>query len=164
MPLVKPRLQISEYRDQRKARLKKRENRLRMVSLTLTSMVDMFAILVIFLLTNSSTVTQWLEVSQSIKLPGAIHASAPQKASSLQITADAIWDKDSKIVSLEEIKNPAGKAKLKDWLTGQPHTNDFHIAADENIPYGNIKKVISVLQAEKIARVNLAVQPLSRVN
>jgi biopolymer transport protein ExbD len=127
-------------------------------------MVDMFAILVIFLLTNSSTVTQWLEVSQSIKLPSAKHASAPQKASSLQITQDAVWDKDTKIVSLSEVDSKEGKLKFKSWLTDQPHTNDFHIAADETIPYGNIKKVISVLQSEKIARVNLAVQPIAGKN
>ena len=47
MPITKARLKISDYNEQRKANLRGREGRIRMVSLSLTSMVDMFAILVI---------------------------------------------------------------------------------------------------------------------
>src|ERR1700722_632705 len=108
MPLHRARLRISDYAEKRKSRSKHQERRIRMVSLSLTSMVDMFAILVIFLLVNTSTVSQWIQVSHNIELPKAKFVDAPKKAATIQISNEGIFVEEEKLAP----------SKVKEYLSG----------------------------------------------
>jgi biopolymer transport protein ExbD len=148
MPITKARLRISDYAQKRKARVTKQERRILMASLSLTSMVDMFAIMVIFLLANSSTVAQWIEVSHNIELPQAKFADPPPKAATLQIAQGMIYG-DTK--TLDPIRNWLGRNAKKEGF--------INIVAHHRVPYGVIKRVIATCQDAGYKNVNLAVQP-----
>src|SRR5260370_15184294 len=117
MPLHRARLRISDYTEKRKSRLKHQERRIRMVSLSLTSMVDMFAILVSFLLVNSSTVSQWIEVSHNIELPRAGLVDPPKKAPAIQVSNEGIFGDEKLLVSARDsLRGAAAFAPVKQFL------------------------------------------------
>jgi biopolymer transport protein TolR len=163
MPIGKARLRISDYNAQRKSKNKGKEHKIRMVSLSLTSMVDMFAILVIFLLTNTSTVTQWMEVGHGIELPKAKNSEEPKKAAVLEISNDGLYADKELIVPTNQISGgPAIIPNLKRWLGSKDKKDGFvNIVGDSKIPFGVVRRVVSTCQEAGFGNVNLAVQPKS---
>src|SRR3954470_14891988 len=59
-------------------------------SLMLTSLVDMFTIIVIFLLMNFSANGEVLYMSKDIKLPDAFHGASLERAPVISVSADAV--------------------------------------------------------------------------
>ena len=161
MPLTRARLRISDYNENRKARLKTQERRIIMVSLSLTSMVDMFAILVIFLLSNATTVAQWVELSHGIELPKAKYADPPPRGASIQISQQAIYG-DTKVLMPLSRGREAISETVGAWLSKQPKRKGsgyVNIVAHTKVPYGTVKRVIAACQDAGFKNVNLAVQP-----
>ena len=164
MPLKRARLRISDYNDNRKARLKSQERRVRMVSLSLTSMVDMFAILVIFLLVNSSTVSQWIEVSHGIVLPKAGNTEAPKRSATLQISKEGLFSDNVLIASAQDVfQGNAFLVPLKRWLSKETKGEGYiNLVAHEKVPFGLVRKVIGACQDSGFGKINLAVQPTAK--
>jgi len=162
MPIGKARLRISDYNQQRKAKLKGRESRIQMVSLSLTSMVDMFAIMVIFLLTNASTVTQWLELDHGILLPKAKFSENPSKAATLQLSTDTLYGNKEALLSVKQIlRGPTTIAPLLTWLKKNGNKDGFvNIVGHEKVPYGAMRRIVATCQEAGFGNVNLAVQPM----
>src|SRR6185437_7663507 len=102
MPLQRARLKISDYSKKRKLRVTKQERRILMASLSLTSLVDMFAILVIFLLASSSSVNQWIKVAHRIELPQAKFTTPPPKAATVEISSGAIYGDEKYLASVSQ--------------------------------------------------------------
>lgn len=169
MPLTKARLRISDYNQNRKNRVKDQEKRIIAVSLSLTSMVDMFAILVIFLLSSSSSVTQWIEISHKIDLPKAKFSDEPKKAAALHISETGIYGDDNKLlVPLAQVGRTSSAGSIPQvqaWLSRRPKSDKkvgyVTIVAHHQIPFGVIKRVIATCQDAGFQNVNLAVQPKS---
>jgi biopolymer transport protein TolR len=168
MPLKKARLRISDYNQNRKTRLRSQERKTRVATLSLTSMVDMFAILVIFLLTNSSTVTQWIEVSHGIELPRASKAEQQQKAATIQISKEGVFVEGKMIIALAQVvQGPATVETVRTWLKSMPKEKGakedsyVNVVAHERVPFGVIKKIVATCQDSGFGKVNLAVQPLN---
>lgn len=162
MPIKKARLRISDYNSTRKSKLKHNERRIRMVSLSLTSMVDMFAILVIFLLANSASVTQWIELGHDIQLPKAKASDPPPRAATLQISKDTLYGDDRKaIMKVNQISGgPMTIEPLKAWLTKRRNKDGYvNIVGHTKLPYGVIRRIIATCQDAGFGNVNLAVQP-----
>lgn len=161
MPITKARLRISDYNKQRKASLKKQQRRIAMVSLSLTSMVDMFAILVIFLLTNTSAITQWVEVGQGIKLPRAHSADPVPRGVTVQVTASALFGDKQELISVTDIVHgPMSIQPLKAWLEAQSKKDAVvNLVGHEAVPFGTMRKVVATCQDAGYTNVNLAVQP-----
>jgi biopolymer transport protein TolR len=163
MPITKARLKISDYNEQRKAQLKRNAQRIRVVSLSLTSMVDMFAILTIFLLVNAGAVTQWIELGHGIHLPKAKFADPPQKALVIQLSNDTLYGERQPILSMQEImkSNQLTLPAMQQWLLKQgPRKDSFvNMVADEKVPFGAMKKIIATCKKAGFENVNLAVQP-----
>lgn len=161
MPITKARLRISDYNEKRKARLRHQERRIRMVSLSLTSMVDMFAILVIFLLSNSASVSQWIEVSPGIDLPKARASDPPPKAAALQISKEFVFANNKPLIAIPKILGgPATIDAVRAWLVRNAKKDGYvNIVAHQKIQYGVVKRVIATCQEAGFGNVNLAVQP-----
>ena len=158
MPISKARLRISDYNKNRKSKLKNQERKVKSVSLSLTSMVDMFAILVIFLLANSSTFSEWLSVGNGIDLPRAKSNVVPEKAASVQLSKDTVIIDDKPFMSLAALST--GDGKFKAWLNHLEKKNGYiNLVAHKTIHFGIIKKVIGLCQDAGFNNVNLAVQP-----
>jgi biopolymer transport protein ExbD len=162
MPLKQARLRISDYNENRKRRLGSHEKKVRMVSLSLTSMVDMFAILVIFLLTNTSTVNQWVEVGHGIQLPKAKASDAPPKAATIQISTDQVFGDAEPLASTRQVLAGGPTVEsVRRWLSKQKKDGYVNIVAHEKVPYGVIRRVISSCRDAGFQNVNLTVQPKS---
>lgn len=162
MPLQKARLKISDYNQQRKASLRKKERRLQMVSLSLTSMVDMFAILVIFLLTNTSTVSTWFEIGKGIELPKAKYSQDPIKGSTIQISDNGIYGDNTLLLTQEAFQaGPSAIQTLTSWLSSQPDHKIVNVVGHHKIPYGSVKRIMLACQEAGFQNINLAVQPIN---
>ncbi|OFZ78504.1 MAG: hypothetical protein A2583_05450 [Bdellovibrionales bacterium RIFOXYD1_FULL_53_11] len=163
MPLTKARLKISDYNESRKNRIKHDERRIRMVSLSLTSMVDMFAIMVIFLLANSSTVAQWIEVGHSIQLPKAKSTDTPVRAATVQVSSQGVFLGLKRISDLGKPESwDATAEKIKTALTRHAKKGAYvNIVAHHTLPFGLMKRVVAACQDAGFKNVNLAVQPKS---
>jgi biopolymer transport protein ExbD len=158
MPISKARLKISDYNENRKSNLRQQERRVRMVSLSLTSMVDMFAILVIFLLANSGTLTEWVQVSHGISLPQAKAADVPAKSATLQIAADMIYGDDKPIQASHDVLKSV--APLQQWLKTLSKKDGYiNVVAHEKLPFGIVKRIVGACQDAGFNNVNLAVRP-----
>lgn len=158
MPITKARLKISDYNETRKARLRSQERRVVMVSLSLTSMVDMFAILVIFLLANSASFTDWVKVGHGIDLPRAKSSDVPERAATIQIANDQVFVDDVPVAT------PAALLKNIEPLRKKLATLDkkggfINIVGHDKIVFGVIKRIVTACQDSGFHRVNLAVQP-----
>ncbi len=164
MPLHRARLKISDYTKNRKSRLKRQERSIRMVSLSLTSMVDMFAILVIFLLVNSASVSQWIEVSHNIELPKAGFAEQPQKATTLHVSIAGVFGGDVLLVSAKDVAHGGDNLpSVKKWLSQFSKREGFvNLVVHTKVPFGVVRKLINTCQETGFGKVNLAVQPTAK--
>lgn len=159
MPLHKARFKISDYNRTRKYKLNKQERRVRMVSLSLTSMVDMFAILVIFLLTNTSSVSQWVEVGHGIQLPKSKFSDPPPKAATLQISAAGVFGDRTLLSGIADLQRGGGEP-VRAWLSHLSKKDGYiNVVAHEKLPFKVIRRIISICQDSGFKNVNLAVQP-----
>lgn len=166
MPIGKARFRISDYNERRKAHVRGEERNIRMVSLSLTSMVDMFAVLVIFLLTNSDSVTQWVDLGHGIELPKAAFASPPPKrGATLQVNAQGVFADQKPVVTVEEIlKGPELNPTLKAFLgqrklAAEDQNVYLNLLGDKAVPFGAIRKIIATAHDAGFNKLNLAIQP-----
>ncbi len=134
-----------------------------MVSLSLTSMVDMFAILVIFLLVESSTVSQWIEVSHNIELPRAGMVDPPHQAPAISISSEGIFGNEKLLVSAKDsLRGAAEFNPIKQFLSKFDKREGFvNIVAHTKVPFGVVRKVVNLCQDSGFGKVNLAVQPIA---
>lgn len=79
-----------------------RANRNAVASLSLTSLMDVFTILVLYLLVNQSTGTV-LEPPPEIKLPNSVSEAGPRETLVVSVSDDAVWVKDTKVATVQEI-------------------------------------------------------------
>src|SRR5277367_2683514 len=97
--------------------------RLIMVSLSLTSMVDMFTILVLFLLMNYSSTGEIIYIPKDVKLPKASQTKELKPAHIVTLTqTDVVLDKDT-VAKLDDVK----ALKKDDWMI--PALRDHLVAA-----------------------------------
>ena len=145
---------------------KSRARRALVAGLMLTSMVDMFSLLVIFLLQNFSTSPEMMAVSKAVKLPAAMSASATIDAPVLTVTTDEILlDQKTIGTSASVLSDPRALfAKLDDlkksWLAthkGEAFKGDIHLQADKELASTKVAHVVSLLNSQGYASVHLAV-------
>ncbi|MGE4232988.1 MAG: ExbD/TolR family protein [Bacteriovoracia bacterium] len=164
MPLKRARLKISDYNDSRKRKLRDSERKVRAASLSLTSMVDMFAILVIFLLTNNSSVTKWLEMHHAMELPQTKFSESPKKRSALiEVAREGVFADKNRLATISQVQSGGATiTALKNWLSKQDKNDGYvSVMADKKVAFGVIKKIISTCEVSGFKNVNLAVQPKS---
>lgn len=168
MPLKKARLRISDYKVNRQASVSKTERKIRSISLSLTSMVDMFAILVIFLLSSQDSVNHMLDSGQNIQLPKARTIAPPPQGIGLEIAQTGVFAQAKKLLPIENIASDDPKALngLVSWLDKQfkaippsETAKRLNLVADERLPYGTVRRVVALARRTGFTELNLAVEP-----
>lgn len=142
----------------------------RLPKLNLVSLMDIFTILVFFLLVNSSEV-EVLTQDDSIRLPDSTSAQQPGTSLMLMVNAEHVLVNgrvvasvpevmaadDSEIATLrEELTYRASRARPlseEDQVTGRPIT----IMGDKAIPYQLLKKIMATCAATDYRDIALAV-------
>ena len=142
----------------------------RNAGLNLVSLMDIFTILVFFLLV-SSTDAESLPSTKSIKLPESIAQQKPKETLIIMVTdtdivvqghriatiASAINSHDEIIATLkEELDHQASRSETTNTVN-KPLGKEITVMSDKNIPYKLIKKIMMTCVSSKYTNISLAV-------
>jgi len=158
----------SVRRERRKERAARRK--IRAVAINIVSLIDIFAILVFYLLVNA-LVVEVIPSPRSIKLPESAIEDEPRQAVTIVVTAEEILLDNRSVMKLTEANQPGVKllAPLQSQLLltplirveGDPlnriSRGEVNIVADKSIPYSLLKKVMATCTETRFAKISLAV-------
>ena len=145
-------------------------NRLKLTKMNLTSLMDVFTILVFFLLVNSGSV-EVVEAPKDVKLPESVVQSKPRETVVISISAEEVLVQGKLVAFVEDILNDeanavgpinARLAELKQSVIGintktAAESQEVTILADRSVPFTVVKTVMSTCTAEGYENVSLAV-------
>jgi biopolymer transport protein ExbD len=145
-------------------------NRVLIPKLNLTSLMDVFTILVFFLLVNSAT-TEVLETPKRITLPASIVEQKPRETVVIFVSPTEVTVQGKSVVQVVDIAasdtshiGPIAErlAELSANVIGVntqtvAKSEEVTILADRTVPFNIIKKVMSTCTHEGYERVSLAV-------
>lgn len=152
-----------------RSRRQAQRGRTRAGSLNLVSLMDIFTILVFFLMVNSSDV-EILETSAAIKLPDSISEQRPQERLVIQVSRDALIVQGRQVADLTDLAAETAPeiAGLRDALID--HTRDIAqvpeegfevtIMGDHELPFWLLKRIMNTCQGADFARISLAVNQI----
>lgn len=157
-------------RSNRAKRMRKHHARNRTVALQLVSLMDIFTILVFFLLVNSSDV-QVLPNVRDIQMPESIAEQKPRETVVVLVTKHAILVQGTQVATIDEAMNSAGlmipalqaalmnqnKRFLSQDLAADIEKREVTIMGDKEIPYRLLKKVMATCTQSDYGRISLAV-------
>ena len=158
----------------RAKRMEKKHNRLGLPSLNLVSLMDIFTILVFFLLVNSSSVEQ-LPNSKTISLPKASAEEIPKETLVVMVSAEDIVVQGRKVAEvkavleskdedvpglLKELQHQADRYRLLE--SGKKQERDITIMGDKAIPYKLLRKIMITCSEASYTNISLAVRRIAK--
>ena len=156
-------------RNSRRIKRMKR-NRLKIGKMNLTSLMDVFTILVFFLLVNSGSV-ELVEAPKDVKLPESFEESKPRETVVVAVSPETVMVQ-GKVVALvpdvmeggqEALNGLAARlAELSESVIGAStmtvaESQEVTILADKDVPFIVVRKVMSACTGEGYENVSLAV-------
>ena len=145
-------------------------NRVKITKMNLTSLMDVFTILVFFLLVNSGSV-EVVEAPKDVTLPESVVESKPRETVVISISADEVLVQGKLVAFVDDILSDkdgaldpinARLAELKESVIGintktVAASQEVTILADRSVPFTVVKTVMSTCTAEGYENVSLAV-------
>lgn len=137
-----------------------------LVGLSLTSMVDMFSLLVIFLLQTFSASPELLAITKGVTLPSAQTGSEIKDAPQLSLAVDGVFLDQKRVGSTEDIlRNPTvlmeRLAELRKlWIKGHPDEafrGEINLQAHRELPSTTVSQVMGMLPSQHYGSIHLAV-------
>lgn len=153
----------------RARRLKRHQKRNKGQSkMNLVSLMDIFTILVFFLMVNSSSDVEVINQSSAIKLPDSSAVQPPADVLAIMVTDQDILVNGRVAIKREALQNFSGQVEpgLKQELayqasrSAQPAPDAgraITILADRELPYDLLKKIMSTCVDAGYASISLAV-------
>lgn len=138
--------------------------------LNLVSLMDIFTILVFFLLVNSAEV-QTLETPRDIDLPESIAENKPRETVVVYISHDQVLVQGTPVATIEEVEELEGniieplKAALqrqsdrvlRDAAVVDAASREVTILGDRELPYRILKKIMATCTDADYGKLSLAV-------
>ena len=145
-------------------------NRNRVPKMNLTSLLDVFTILVFFLLVNSAN-NEVLETPKQITLPASVVEEKPRETVVIFISPEDVTVQGETVVSTDAILASTAPAiapigerlgALRDSVIGVntkrvSQSQEVTILADREVPFSVIKRVMSTCTQEGYLQISLAV-------
>ncbi len=145
-------------------------NRKRLVGLNLTSLMDVFTILVFFLLANSSS-SEVLSTPKQINLPTSVVEAKPRETVVILVSSEHVLVQGNPLLKMEELINiktdeiPQLRERLEQLdqnIIGVStkeivENKEVTVLADKTIPFRVLKKIMSTCTATGFGRISLAV-------
>lgn len=140
------------------SRIKKHDTNPGKVSLNLTSMMDMFTIILVFLLKTYSTEGMLIQPSEYLTLPTSTIEKSPEVALDLVISKEWIMVNHEPVIKVSEVIASEGliiqslkeklevyarEAKRMEELYGTKFSGKVTIQGDKEIPYQLLVKVMA---------------------
>ena len=150
-------------------------NRVPMAKMNLTSLMDVFTILVFFLLVNSGS-AEVLETPKEMELPESVVEQKPRETVVIFIGTDNVVVQGVPVVSVEDVMNANGEdiipiidrlALLEGQIIGSATqhvagSQEVTILADRSTPFSVIKRVMSTCTGQGYGQISLAVMQKAR--
>ena len=145
-------------------------NRLKITKMTLTSLMDVFTILVFFLLVNSGSV-EVLDAPKEVKLPEGLIEEKPRETVVIFISPEEVLVQGNSVAQVSDILQgdetsydpiAARLAEIRDNVVGPAtlaaaDSQEVTILADKSVPFIVVRKVMSLCTGEGYENVSLAV-------
>ena len=145
-------------------------NRAKVAALNLTSLMDVFTILVFFLLVNSAS-TEVLETPKQLTLPASVVEEKPRETVVIFVSATEVTVQGVRVALVADIAAgnsqdvaAIGKrlAEVSATIIGRStrtvaSSREVTILADRSVPFDIIKKVMSTCTSHGFERISLAV-------
>jgi biopolymer transport protein ExbD len=145
-------------------------NRLKVTALNLTSLMDVFTILVFFLLVNSAS-TEVLQTPKALTLPASVVEEKPRETVVIFVSATEVTVQGERVALTEDIisgdaQNVAAiaqrLAEVSESVIGLntqavAQSREVTILADRGVPFNVVKKVMSTCTSQGFERISLAV-------
>lgn len=157
-------------KSRRAKRMERHHARRKQPALNLVSLMDIFTILVFFLLVSSSSVHQ-LPKKKDITLPISIATKAPKETLIISVTqksilvqgrevaiiSDVMQKQSPYIVGLEkELLFQASKTRVTKKLDGKKKGRAVTIMGDEDIPYELLRKILATCRQANYTKIAFA--------
>ena len=156
-------------RESRRIRRMER-SRKKFTGLNLTSLMDVFTILVFFLLANSST-SEVLSTPKQIKLPDSVVETKPRETVVIMVSPETVLVQGEAVINTPDILEEQGEnipaiAQKLDLLERNVigistqtavASKEVTILADKTIPYRVLKKIMTSCTGSGYERISLAV-------
>jgi biopolymer transport protein ExbD len=145
---------------------KKARKRMMVVGLTLTSMVDMFSLLVIFLLQSFATSPELVMVTKGVVLPAAISAKEMKDAPLLSLSTDGVFLDQKPVGKTDDLlKDPTPLmtklGELRDlWQETHPNETfkgEINLQAHKDLPSTMVSQFMGMLPSQNYGSIQLAV-------
>lgn len=159
---------MSHLRHEQRRGAQKRRSR--PAGLNLVSLMDIFTILVFFLMVNSSEV-EVLQTSSKIELPESTSEQSPKNQLVISVSHEDVVVQGRPVAKVAELVGVAGNviAGLKEELAYQAGRrgtvpeggHEITIMGDHELPYWLLKKIMVTCQSEDFARISLAVNRIA---
>lgn len=152
-------------------RIKRMErNRKKPTALNLTSLMDVFTILVFFLLANSSS-SEVLSTPKQIILPDSVVETKPRETVVIMVSPDRVLVQGEVAVATTDLLGSTDEIihgitdrldHLKDNIIGTStktvaKSQEITILADKTIPFRVLKKIMATCTASGYGKISLAV-------
>ena len=145
-------------------------NRVKITKMPLTSLMDVFTILVFFLLVNSGSV-EIMEAPKDVALPVSKVETKPRETVVIFISPVEVLVQGRLVALVDDILNEKSGAtdpittrlaELKDSVIGEntavvAGSDEVTILADKSVPFSVIKTIMSTCTGEGYEKVSLAV-------
>ena len=145
-------------------------NRVKITKMNLTSLMDVFTILVFFLLVNSGSV-EVLDAPKDVKLPESRVEAKPRETVVIFVSPEEVLVQGKLVAFVEDILNDkatavepimARLAQLKENIVGNSTrtvaaSQEVTILADRSVPFTVVKTIMSTCTSEGYENVSLAV-------
>lgn len=154
----------------RAKRMARHHARKKPATLSLVSLMDIFTILVFFLLVNSAEV-QSLEPPKSLELPESMALEKPRETVVVMVSRDQVMVQGTPVVSVADVDAHEGViiGPLRDALKQQTDrilmkaaatdlsAREITILGDKEVPYRVLKKVMATCTEADFGKLSLAV-------
>ncbi len=145
-------------------------NRIKITKMNLTSLMDVFTILVFFLLVNSGSV-ELLEAPKDVTLPESREESKPRETVVISISPEDVIVQGKAVARVQDVLDgtdpnleplAARLAELKESVLGPATMNvaesqEVTILADRSVPFIVVRRIMSACTIEGYENVSLAV-------
>ena len=145
-------------------------NRKQVVTLSLTSLMDVFTILVFYLLVNSAS-TEVLDTPKQLELPASVVEEKPRETVVIFVSATEVTVQGELVALVEDIRRSESQnvaaigdrlSQLNDQVIGTStravvDSREVTILADKAVPFEVVKKVMSTCTSRGFEKISLAV-------
>jgi len=150
-------------------RIKRMSRKRPKMQINLTALMDVFTILVFFLLVNSGS-TELLDAPKELTLPESVVEAKPRETVVIHVNPEEVLVQGEPVARLEDILEMKGDiepimarlAVLQNQVIGirtraVSESEEVTILADKSIPFSVIKQIMSSCTAQGYGRISLAV-------